>query len=464
MLFSSLFFLHIFLPAVLLIYFLLPKNGRNWLLLAASLFFYAWGEPEYLSIMLFSILLNYGAALLIGKAAPPATRKIMLSAGVVINLAFLFYFKYMDFFIANANNFFGTHYSLFRIIMPIGISFYTFQSISYLVDVYRRDVEPDRNLRDVALYISFFPQLIAGPIVKYHDIAEQLKSRRETLGEFAFGARRFLFGLAKKVLIANILGEYVDARFATGGAALSTADVWLTAAAYGLQLFYDFSGYSDMAIGLGHMFGFTIPENFAHPYMAKSITEFWRRWHISLSTWFKEYLYIPLGGNRVGNARLLCNLGIVFLLTGFWHGADWTFLLWGAWHGFFIIVERVTGMAKKQFVTPLARIGAHLYLSLAVFLGWVLFRAEGVPAATAMFKKMFSLSGTICPTGTTMLFWIAFAAGVLFSVDLFEKLAVKFDRLMPFRCATYLLALALGFLVLCRLAASTYNPFIYFRF
>ncbi len=465
MIFSSLVFLNVFLPILLFIYFLTPVHRRNMVLLIASLIFYAWGEPRLLSVMLVSVLFNYMTAQFLAPERKAPVRKLFVTLGIIGNLAVLGYFKYADFFIANINALTGFTIPQLHLILPIGISFYTFQAISYLVDVYRNDVPPEKNLPRLGLFITFFPQLIAGPIIKYHDISAQIASRRESFPLFSDGLVRFCEGLAKKVLIANVLGEYADTVFALESGALTPQTAWLGAAAYMLQIFFDFSGYSDMAIGLGKMFGFTIPENFNLPYISLNITEFWRRWHISLSTWFKEYLYIPLGGNRVGKFRNLFNLAVVFLATGFWHGASWTFLLWGAWHGFFILLERVTGLSKKSvpwYLRPFFR----CYLLLTVLVGWVFFRADDLGYSVKYIKTMFnfpafSLDGLPEIAGLT---WFMFGAGILFSTALPRLIRDRLSKFCWFSPVWKLLTAALYMLVFLRLAASSYNPFIYFRF
>ena len=347
MLFSSMTFLYVFLPIVLLLYLITKKELHNPILLAASIIFYAWGEPKYLAIMLLTILVNYFGALLIQNSTK--RKKLFLILTVIANLGFLIYFKYFNFIIANCNNLLNLNINALDIIMPIGISFYTFQAMSYVIDVYRGEVKAQNDLYKVALYICLFPQLIAGPIIKYHDIEEQIESREVEFDKVSMGVKRFIVGLSKKVLIANTLGVVADKVFIQDPTTFSHLTAWLGALSYTLQLYFDFSGYSDMAIGLGLIFGFRFMENFNYPYTSKSITEFWRRWHISLSTWFKEYVYISLGGNRKGKFRTLVNLAIVFLLTGIWHGAQWTFIVWGIWQGVFIIIEKISNFNQRRF-------------------------------------------------------------------------------------------------------------------
>ena len=377
MLFSSLVFLWIFLPVVLVLYRFLPGRGKNALLLAASLFFYAWGEPVYILLMLGSITLNY----LGGLALAPLSgrrRALVLAAVVAANLLLLGYYKYYGFAADTLAGLFGRQVLPMRdIALPLGISFYTFQAMSYVIDLYRRRIEPQKSWFLLALYISFFPQLVAGPIVRYTDVEAQLRRRTVTTEGFAFGVKRFLYGLSKKVILANCFAAKADEVFALAPDQVGTALAWLGALYYGLQIYYDFSGYSDMAIGLGAMFGFTFPENFDYPYLSSSIGEFWRRWHMTLSSWFKEYLYIPLGGNRKGQLRTLFNVCVVFLATGLWHGANWQFVAWGAWYALLQVLERtVLKKPLEKAPRPLAR----AYTLLCVLFGWVIFRAPGLRA------------------------------------------------------------------------------------
>lgn len=381
MLFSSMTFVFLFLPIVCGLYWLVRREWRNYILLGASILFYAWGEPRYLAITLLTIFINYTGAIALSHYTKH--RRAILGLTIGANLVSLIYFKYFNFLIGNINSVVGANIGLLGILMPIGISFYTFQAISYVVDVYRGDVAPQRDICKLALYICLFPQLIAGPIVKYHDVDKQISNRHETFEGIAYGSRRFVIGLAKKMLIANTLGAVADRIFALPVDQFGTGIAWIGAAAYTMQLFYDFSGYSDMAIGLGSVFGFKFLENFNYPYISKSITEFWRRWHISLSTWFKEYLYIPLGGNRRGRRRTYLNLFIVFLATGVWHGAAWNFVLWGMWHGLFIIIERITGWHKRVGGWLLSA-AQHIYTILIFTIGWVMFRAPPPSACSTV--------------------------------------------------------------------------------
>ena len=402
MVFSDLLFIFVFIPLFILSYMAggwidrrrkesdpairRPLLARNMALVVFSLLFYAWGEPVYVLLMLLSVLVNFMAGRAIDACVGRGWRKAWLFIGVALDLVILGSFKYLGFF-AGALAELGIAVNVPEIALPIGISFYIFQSISYLVDVYRRESPVQRNFMDLLLYIAMFPQLIAGPIVKYHDIEEQIENRTVTLEGFSYGVKRFIFGLGKKVILANTFAEVVDAVYAYQAADVSQAMLWLTALLYMLQIYFDFSGYSDMAIGLGKMFGFTFIENFRLPYTATSIQDFWRKWHISLSSWFKEYVYIPLGGNRRGTARTYVNLWTVFLLTGIWHGAGWTFIFWGIYHGFFNVLERcfLGKWLKQEKFRPLA----HIYAVFVVLIGWIFFRADTIGQAFSFIRYMF---------------------------------------------------------------------------
>ena len=466
MLFSSMTFVYIFLPIVLALYLLARKDLQNYILLIASIIFYAWGEPRYLAIMLLTILINYIGANYISRNTKH--RKLLLIITILANLSFLFYFKYFNFVAENINSLFSVNINLVKVIMPIGISFYTFQALSYVIDVYRKEVKPQKDIYKLALYICLFPQLIAGPIIKYHDINEQIDKRTVTFDKVSYGIKRFIIGLSKKMLIANILGEIVDKIFTQPVEQFDTLTAWIGAFAYSLQLFYDFSGYSDMAIGLGSIFGFKILENFNYPYISKSITEFWRRWHISLSTWFKEYLYIPLGGNRVSKTRNYVNLFIVFLATGIWHGAAWNFIFWGLWHGMFIIFEKATGWHKKEGGWQLKFL-QHIYCILAFVIGWVMFRAENMSYAWQYIKNMFGLvkGDKIIyelPYYIDNIGILAFIAAILCAMPIFNKmLFIKYEHKI-LRSIVNIWLITLFILSTACIAASTYNPFIYFRF
>lgn len=467
MLFSSMTFIYVFLPIVLLLYLISKKELHNPILLTASIIFYAWGEPKYLAIMLLTIIVNYVGAIAIEKHKNH--KKLILTLTVIANLSFLIYFKYFNFLIANYNNLFNQNITALDIIMPIGISFYTFQALSYVVDVYREDCKAQKDFYKLALYICLFPQLIAGPIVKYHDVADQISSREVNFDKVNLGVKRFIIGLSKKVLIANTMGAIADKIFIQNPHDFSQAVAWLGSIAYSFQLYFDFSGYSDMAIGLGLIFGFRFMENFNYPYISKSITEFWRRWHISLSTWFKEYVYISLGGNRVSKIKTLRNLGIVFLLTGIWHGAEWTFVVWGIWHGLFIILEKSFNI-KEFEAKPHAwyiNLLRHLYCMFAFIIGWVIFRAENMSYATDYIMNMFGLLQSD-KTGYSMEYYvdrlgiITFIVAVLCSVPLFKNILYIQSKTGRFILNCWLLVLF--YLSTLTIASNTYNPFIYFRF
>ncbi len=466
MLFSSMTFIYVFLPIVCISYLLIKQELKNYLLLIASIIFYAWGEPRYLAIMILTILVNYLGAVLLDKYRSKS--KLILAVTIVADMAFLIYFKYFNFIIDNANALFAMDVKFIDVIMPIGISFYTFQAMSYLVDVYRKDCPVQKDIYKLALYITLFPQLVAGPIVKYHDVAEQIDARNVTFDKVSLGVKRFIIGLSKKMLIANTLGAVADKIFAQPVEQFDAWTAWIGAVCYSLQLFYDFSGYSDMAIGLGLIFGFRFMENFNYPYISKSITEFWRRWHISLSTWFKEYLYIPLGGNRVAPSRMYFNLFVVFLATGIWHGAEWTFVVWGLWHGFFIILEKATGWhkAKKGWKLNLAQ---HVYTIFAFMIGWVIFRAPNLSYAGDYLQNMFGLISEHKIAYEYAYYIdnmeiIAIVVGILCSMPIFNKmLDIKYEHKV-WRSLVNIWLIILFILSSAAVAASTYNPFIYFRF
>lgn len=466
MLFSSMSFIYVFLPIVMLVYLLAKKSLHNYILLFASIIFYAWGEPKYLVIMLLTIIINYIGAVTIEKYKK--NKKIILITTIFANLCFLIYFKYFNFLIKNLNLIFHSNINILNIIMPIGISFYTFQAISYIIDVYKGNCKAQKDIYKLSLYICFFPQLIAGPIVKYHDIADQIENRDVTFEKVTLGVQRFIIGLSKKVLIANTLGAVADKIFSQSPYCFSHLTAWLGAVAYSFQLFYDFSGYSDMAIGLGLIFGFKFLENFNYPYIAKSISEFWRRWHISLSTWFKQYVYIPLGGNKCGRTKTFRNLGIVFLLTGIWHGAEWTFILWGCWHGLFICLEKYFNIKDFENNHSLKWL-LHIYCLIIVIIGWVLFRSGNITYAMQYLMNMF---GFIHPQSINYEFttgyyidivgWGVLIAAVFCSVPVFNKMLEIKSKILRGFINFYLLILF--FLSTIIIASKTYNPFIYFRF
>ncbi|PIE23863.1 MAG: membrane-bound O-acyltransferase family protein [Planctomycetota bacterium] len=484
MVFSTPLFLFLFLPIALSCYYLLDRRFRNGWLLLTSLFFYAWGETWVVGVMLLSCLTNYGLALWLESVSNPLGKRAIVGLSVFFNLALLITFKYANFLVDNLNPVLTWSglgpIQIDPISLPIGISFFTFQALSYVIDVYRRDAPAQRSPIDFSLYIALFPQLIAGPIVRYHDVAAQIVQRVHSSSKFYEGMQRFIFGLTKKMLIANTAAECADAIYALPLSDLTPGLAWLGTICYTLQIYFDFSGYSDMAIGLGLMFGFRYLENFRHPYIAQSITDFWRRWHISLSSWFRDYLYIPLGGNRRGPYRTYFNLLLVFVLCGFWHGAAWTFLAWGVFHGCFLILERL-GLGKALARSP--AVARHGYTLLTVMAGWVLFRSESFEQALAMLAASigFASGAGIIHSVSVYLsneLAVVLAAGVIFSTPIVpwiqHKTAAFLNGRSPswvrlvaeFLAQPLLLGLLLALLILCssKMAVGTYNPFIYFRF
>ena len=472
MVFSSSTFLMAFLPLTLLLYYgvgvALTKNVtvKNCILLCASLVFYAWGEPVYILLMLLSILFNFAAGRVIDNARDSgrdktATAQFVLA--VIFNLGVLGFFKYADFLVDNVNGIFGAHIPPLELPLPIGISFYTFQILSYIIDLYTGKIRVQKKLLSFALYISLFPQLIAGPIVKYRDIEEQLVGRKESWNKYSYGMTRFVVGLAKKLLLANTLGAVYSGIQATDVGTLSALTAWTGIACYTLQIYFDFSGYSDMAIGLGSMFGFSFNENFNYPYIATSITDFWRRWHISLSSWFRDYVYIPLGGNRRKTPRVIFNLMVVWLLTGLWHGAAWNFVLWGVFYGVLLIFEKyVLGDLLPRIPTPVR----GLVTMLLVICGWVLFSAPDLTGALLYLKAMFGGAAGwtdgngayLLSTNLTVLLVGAFCA-----TPVYRRILDRFDQKWVSRAKVVayplLFALCVVFMV-----SETYNPFLYFRF
>lgn len=483
MLFCEPVFVFLFLPLLLLVYRLTPQRAKNTVLLVASLLFYAWGEKFFVLVMLGSIAFNYTSGLLVGADRPQRWRKVFLVLSIVGNLGLLVVFKYATFILTNLNSALLAlklePLPIRPIHLPIGISFFTFQALSYVIDTYRRPAGVQKNPIRLALYIALFPQLIAGPIVRYHDIARQLVRRATGSATVVSGIRRFILGLAKKMLIANAMAVPADKIFAIGTDQLTTPVAWLGAVCYALQIYFDFSGYSDMAIGLGRIFGFRFLENFNYPYISRTITEFWHRWHISLSNWFRDYLYIPLGGNRRGKMRTYGNLLVVFFLCGLWHGASWTFVVWGLFHGLFLIVERL-GLAR--FLAARHRVVQHAYFLIVTLAGWVLFRCETLSQAVGMLAAMVGFArgsgleyhlGLYLNTGLAL----ALAAGVLASTPVLPYLAnvlrhkrraleladrYRLDALTAIAESASLIVVFVA--SLSWMAADTYNPFLYFRF
>ena len=475
MLFSSMEFLLFFFPCTLGVYFLLPKQLRNAWLLLTSLFFYAWGEPRFLLVMLLSIFVNYVLALRMAEFPQKSLpRRLLLTLDVLFNLGILFVFKYMNFVTGVLHTAFPVTKGWFEqtnFVLPIGISFFTFQAMSYVIDVYR-GIPAQKSIGRLGLYISLFPQLIAGPIVRYTTIMDQLEERSTTLQQFSDGLLRFLRGFNKKVLLANIAAEVADTAFAAGS--LSVGMAWLGALAYALQIFFDFSGYSDMAIGLGRIFGFDFLENFDYPYISKTVTEFWRRWHISLGSWFRDYVYFPLGGSRVRHkTRLVFNLFVVWLATGVWHGASWNFILWGVLYGVLITVEKLTDLPKRL---PRHRVLSAGYMALtllAVLLGWVLFRAADLSSAARYLGAMFG-AGQAPLADSQLLFYLSeygviLTAGILCSTPLFKHIREGISVRLPSvqgvcECAAYGIQILLFIVSISCLAMNAHNPFIYFNF
>lgn len=483
MLFTSPLFLYIFLPLVLFLHLVVDKPIKNFILLCASIFFYAWGEVFYSAVFIFSMVMNYGLGLLVDHFRQHKAGRWVIGLACAANLLLLAGFKYANFLVDNLNSALWlvniTAINLNHVHLPIGISFFTFHAISYLIDIWRGVSRVQRNPLDLALYLALFPQLIAGPIIRYHDIAEQLEHRDTSLDNLYFGARRFIFGLAKKLIIANTLGLVADSIFSLPGNELTTPLAWLGIFSYTLQLYFDFSAYSCMAIGLGRMFGFRFLENFNYPYIATSVQDFWHRWHISLSRWFRDYLYIPLGGNRLGERRTYLNLLTVFFLCGLWHGASWNFVVWGLYHGMFLVLER---LGLDRHIARLPSLLAHTYTLLVVMIGWVFFRSESLGYAMHYLQAMagFGAASTIRDNAGFYLnreFLVVSAVAILFSTPIWARLENWLEytqdkgRGVMFRSGYFLVqastagyVLVLGALCLLYTNAGTYNPFIYFRF
>lgn len=464
MVFSSMVFLCVFLPAAFCLHLLLPgMRAKNFLLVVASLVFYAYGEPIYVILLVASSAGNYILARLTGEC--PKIRKLTMTLAVVINLGLLVIFKYSGFLVDTFNSVTGAGIPVPQVRMPIGISFFTFQALSYVIDVYRGDASVQKNFGKVLLYISFFPQLIAGPIVKYHDVEAEINNRKQTSEEIGKGIRRFIAGLSKKVLIANTMGLVADNLFGASATGITGPGAWLGAVSYMLQIYFDFSGYSDMALGLGMMFGFHFHENFDYPYISASIREFWRRWHMSLSGWFKEYLYIPLGGNRRGKFRTVVNKMIVFVCTGIWHGASFNFLFWGIYHGFFLMLEEYIPFIGKKG-GKLKSFFQHVYALLVVCVGFVFFRADTMKQGCFWIREMFTDFGwkasamSLTLQQLTPVYLVTLAAALVAAVPV-NSMLKKYKWYEGF---TYVLSLAGFALCVLSLAGGTYNPFIYFRF
>lgn len=461
MVFSSAIFLFSFLPILLLAYFIVPAKAKNYVLLAFSLVFYAFGGPKYLVVLLFVVLVDYIGALLIEKNR--ANAKKILTAVIAVNLGTLIFYKYTMFFLENLSVIFQTDMQFFEVIMPIGISFYTFQSMSYVIDVYRREVAVQKNYLLLLLYVSLFPQLVAGPIVRYQTIEHEIHNRKSSMDDVCYGIERFILGFAKKIIIANQMGMLADIVF--DGGTEYTPVAWLGAIAYMFQIYFDFSAYSDMAIGLGRIFGFHFLENFNFPYVSKSIKEFWSRWHISLSTWFRDYVYIPLGGNRKGPKRLFINMAVVWALTGFWHGAEWTFLFWGLYYFIFLAIEKFIIKDNMDKIPVVLR---HIGTLLIVLIGWVLFRAEDMGTFVNMVGTMFSFNFDAVGLAEARLYietyFVYFIGAIIFSTPIYYKICGRFENSRVFAVIKYGGLLVLMLVSVMFLAHSSYNPFIYFRF
>ena len=471
MVFSSILFLFRFLPAFFICYFLVPQRMKNFILLLGSLIFYAWGEPVYIALMMFSILSDYIHGILIDKYRNRRASVFLLISSIVINLLMLGFFKYADFLIGTVNALAGTSFALLELPLPIGISFYTFQTMSYTIDVYRGEAKVQKNLLDFSVFVTMFPQLIAGPIVKYRQVEAQLHRHKSDLYQISVGVKRFVAGLAKKVLIANNLGVLWTEVSAMNYGEISVLTAWLGIFAFAFQIYFDFSGYSDMAIGLGACLGFTFPENFNYPYISASVSEFWRRWHITLSSWFREYVYIPLGGNRKGLSRQLVNILIVWALTGIWHGADISFLAWGLWFALLLILEK---LFLGKVLSKLPKAFGRIYTCLAVLLGWVLFGLDSLSQAGGFFKALFGAGSGVLFDGQglylgreyLLLFAIAAIGATPFIGAILKKLeknrtgyAIALYRLGEKVIPPLLLLLSVAYIV-----DASYNPFLYFRF
>lgn len=475
MVFSSLIFLFLFLPITLVFYYISRIKTRNFILLLASLIFYAWGEPVYVFFMLFSTVVDYIHGLKVERLIELGERQKALRvviSSAIINLFVLCFFKYSDFLIENINTIFNLDIGLLNLPLPIGISFYTFQTMSYTIDIYRGDAKAQKSILDFGAYVALFPQLVAGPIVRYQTIATQINKREHSIEKFADGVNRFVCGLAKKVILSNQLAVIADGVFSSNLSNGSILEAWLGIICYTLQIYFDFGGYSDMAIGLGKMFGFDFLENFNYPYISQTVSEFWRRWHISLGSWFRDYVYIPLGGSRVSKLKMYRNLFIVWFLTGMWHGASWTFIIWGIYFGVFITLEK-TFLEKVLYKIP--RVFRHIYLLLIVVIGWVFFRAENITQAFEFLKVMFGVSsktlGSSACTVYLIDYWYILLASIILStpiVKVLKKLILKFNKRALDNDIAYLmhgLSLCIYmFVVMIMLCSSSYNPFLYFRF
>ena len=472
MLFSSLTFIFAFLPLLLFLYFLLKKRWyRNFILLLFSILFYAWGEPKYIFLMFLVILISYIAGILIDKLETKNKtflKNITFILSLILIIGNLIYFKYANFIVDNINNIFNLNISIKAIVLPIGISFYTFQILSYIIDVYRKKIPVQKNILDLSLYVTLFPQLVAGPIVRYETVQDELENRKENLNDIISGVKRFIIGLSKKIILANnvaLLADFIFDNSYIYQSGYGSSIIWIGAIAYSLQIYYDFSGYSDMAIGLGQIFGFHFLENFNYPYISRSITEFWRRWHISLSSWFRDYVYIPLGGNRVSKFRWILNLLVVWALTGLWHGASWNFIIWGLYFCFLLILEKIF---LKKFIDKWPSVVRWLYSIILIIIGWVIFRVENISEVFYFIKKLFDFSSTnyieIFASNNLIIPILFIIPSILFMFPIYKKienLCIKRPILNYALNAVYL-----GLFLVCvmYLISSNFNPFIYCRF
>ena len=461
MVFSSLLFLFIYLPIFLATYFIVPKKFRNAIIFVFSLLFYAWGEPIYVGIMIFSTVLDFTIGLIIDKYREHrSVPKIALLISVLVNLGMLGFFKYSGFFMDNINNLFDINMNVLRVALPIGISFYTFQTMSYTIDLYRGKIGVQKNIISFGAYVSMFPQLIAGPVVAYSHVEKEINDRTETIDKFAYGISRFIEGLGKKVLIANSIGLLWDTIKNMPENEVSVVIYWVGMIAFGLQLYFDFSGYSDMAVGLGSMMGFTFPENFNYPYISKSVTEFWRRWHITLGSWFREYVYIPLGGNRVSKWRLYFNIFTVWFLTGFWHGAGWNFIVWGIFFGVIMIIEKTFLLKYLEKIPPILSRG---YLMIVILISWTFFSLDTLSESFVYLNNMFGLGEAPLVNERTMYllsnYWLFLEIGIIFSTPIPKKIKSNLNGMVLYVFYVTVLILSTAYLV-----DSTFNPFLYFRF
>ncbi|MBE5948626.1 MAG: MBOAT family protein [Lachnospiraceae bacterium] len=467
MLFSTISFIYYFLAAVLLIYFIVPFKFKNLVLLIASLFFYFYGEPIYTILMLATTLSSYIHGILIDKFRGKVWSKVFLWSSVITSVGVLGFFKYSDFFISNVNSIFNSEIGLLKIALPIGISFYTFQTLSYTIDVYRGEAKVQKNFVRLATYVSLFPQLIAGPIVRYTTVEAELSDRKHSFENFSYGATRFIIGLSKKVLIADTLGTLARTLYALENP--SVVSYWVYAIAISLQLYFDFSGYSDMAIGLGRIFGFHFLENFNYPFISKSIAEFWRRWHMSLGTWFRDYVYIPLGGNRVPKLRWLFNTLVVWFLTGFWHGADWTFIVWGLYFAFFLMAEK---FALNKFFAKIPRVFSHIYVTIVILVSFVVFSANGIGGAIADIGSMFGAGGLPLWSKDTAYYLASFAVVLIIAIigatPLVKSVVLKIKATKTGNLVCNILepifVVAMLLIVTAYFVDGSFSPFLYFRF